>query len=115
MTQTTTEPRDERRTHRRLSLEKPCKVYDPRSRKYYAGTTCNLSTHGILLKVPRPLGVQPDDHILVGVAMDDRQAFIETRELIDMIVVRTLRTWEGGTMMAVRVSDAEAPMLRLAA
>ncbi len=107
---------DERRVHPRVAIEHPCKVYDPLSRRYFNGTTSNLSTHGIYLHVPRPLALRPGDTILVGVAVSEHQALIKAKEMVEVEIIRVLRTWDGGTALAVRVTE-EHPIehVRLAA
>lgn len=109
---------DERRRHARINIVRPAKIYDPRGCKYIGATTRDLSTHGLMLEIERPVALKPGDEILVGVAMDDRQAIIESKELTEAVVVRSLQTEDERTTIAVRLVDrhqAETAWPRMAA
>jgi len=107
----------DRRRHPRLQVERPCKIYDPQSDKYFAGNTRDLSESGLLIDVPRVLELKPGDRVHVGVAMKRRQGLLLAKEMIEAIVVRALATVDDHTALAVRF-DAESAVgqpLRLAA
>jgi hypothetical protein len=113
----------DRRRHQRIEMQRPCKIYDPRSGKYHAGQTRDLSHGGMLLEIPRLLELKPGDRVHVGVAMTRRHAILQSKEMVETIVVRTLVTADDRTHLAVTfdnpsmaVSHAdEASELRAAA
>lgn len=110
----------DRRTHPRLQIERPCKLFDPTSGKYYAGQTRDLSENGLLIDVPRLLELKPGDSVHVGVAMKRRQGLLLAKEMIEAIVVRSMATVDDHTTLAVRfdaavVSAADIQAVRLAA
>lgn len=95
----------ERRRYRRLELHKPCKVFDPRSRKYTVGTTRDVSSHGMLLDLEQPLGLHPGDPVNVGVAVDDRHVILEAKEMAEGRVVRSVHD-DGHTVLAIKFADS---------
>jgi hypothetical protein len=95
----------ERRDGPRIALSRPCKVYEPRSLKYVAGTTCDVGSGGMLLRLSRRLDVQPDDHVYVGVAQKRRHAILRSDEMIEAKVVRTLPLTSGEVALAVRFTE----------
>ena len=110
----------DRRRHPRIELQRPCKVFDPRSGKYHAGQTRDLSNGGLLLEIPRLLELKPGDRVHVGVAMTRRHALLQAKEMIEAIVVRTLATADDRTHLAVTFdrpeeANASASDLRAAA
>ena len=104
----------DRRKYRREPLERPCKIYDPRSMKYISGTTLDVSCGGLLIDVPRLLEIKPGEHLFIGVAMTRRQGFIQAKEMIDAVVLRAAATVDDHTTLAVSFDAAmeqdEAPM-----
>ncbi len=96
---------NEQRRHLRSELVHPCRIYDPRSGKYLHGTTCNLSLDGALIRIARPCTLQPGDTLHVGIALDDRQGFMQARDMFEATVVRAFGTPSGQTMVAIQ-SDA---------
>ncbi|UCD74252.1 MAG: PilZ domain-containing protein, partial [Phycisphaerales bacterium] len=73
----------DRRESPRTAVKRPCKVYDPQARKYLAGTTCDVSSGGLLLRLDRPLGLGPGDRVSVGVAQTRRQMLLRTRDMVE--------------------------------
>ena len=107
---------DDRRSEPRLPVTRPCKVYEPRTGKYVPGTTCNVSSGGLLLRLSRSLPVEPGSRLLVGVAARRRQAIIARDELLEGVVTRTMASPSGETMVAIRFPQRDATLsLRLAA
>jgi hypothetical protein len=104
----------ERRRHERLPLVRPCKLYEPRSRKYIPALTEDLSRSGVLLHVPRILELVPGDLIYVGVALKRRQAVIPGDEMLPARVIRRLQSTSGQTIIAAEF-EAGAAALPLAA
>ena len=110
----------DRRKHRREPLERPCKIYDPRSMKYIAATTRDVSSGGMLIDVPRLLEIKPGERLFIGVAMTRRQGFIQAKEMIDAVVLRAAATVDDHTTLAVSfeapaVIEQDAEVFRAAA
>lgn len=93
----------ERRQHGRISISRPAKIYDPRARKYISATTCDLSTHGLLLEISRPVTLRPGDEVFVGIAMNDRQGVLAQKELTEAVVVRAMQRADDHTTLAVKL------------
>lgn len=91
----------ERREHERIDMSCPCKVYDPRSRRYLAGLTWNLSPAGAMFEVARPLDLAPGDPLYIGIALKRRQTVLPAREMLPCRVTRALRTTTEYTAVAV--------------
>lgn len=100
----------ERRRQERLPLVRPCKIYEPRAQKYLNALTENLSIGGALLTVMKPLDLRPGDQIFVGVALKRRQAIIPGNEMLPARVIRSLRSSEGFTTIALAFETGEAVM-----
>jgi hypothetical protein len=92
----------ERRESPRIRVTRPCKLFDPRSRKYIAGSTCDVSAGGMLLRVSRPLDLDPGDRLFVAVAQKRRQALLRSSDLIQLEVVRTVPLSTNETAIGVR-------------
>lgn len=97
----------DRRRSPRLQLERPCKIFDPRSRKYIAATTRDLSTTGLLLDVPSVVEVKPGETLHVGVAMTRRQGLLQAKEMMEAVVVRSMITVDDHTALAVHFETAQ--------
>ena len=108
----------ERRDWHRISLSRPCKVFNPRTGKYIAGTTRDLSGGGLLLNLQRRPDAEPGDRLYVAVAQKRRQPLISADEMIESKVVRTLSLTSGETGLALRFAhvpqDILQPMRRAA-
>ena len=108
----------DRRTERRISLSRPCKVCCPRSLTYVSGSTCDVSAGGMLLRLPRPVNFEPGDRLFVGVAQKRRQTLLHSADMIETEVVRAMLTTGGETYLAVTLTDPTQgilPQLRRAA
>ncbi|MEE8508067.1 MAG: PilZ domain-containing protein [Myxococcota bacterium] len=97
---------DERRVHARVSLTRPCKLYDPRLRKYVAGLTWNLSSSGAFLEVDRPLALSPGDHLFLGIAMKRRQGVLASTDMLEVEILRSMQATGNRTAMAIRFVDS---------
>ena len=91
----------ERRAHDRLDLERPCKLYIPKTGKYRLGSTWNLSSGGALLQVETPVPLEPGDRVFVGVAMTRRQALFCSGDMHEAGVVRVMPTADDGIALAI--------------
>jgi hypothetical protein len=92
----------DRRRHPRVEVTQPCKICDPRSGRYIAGTTRDLSSHGLLIDLPRLIDLKPGDRLHVGVAMKRRQGLLLAKEMIEAKVVRAMPTIDDHTLLAVQ-------------
>lgn len=106
-------PITNRRNTRRVSVEKPCKIQDLKTGRYFSGRTVDLSQDGILVRLHQATNFKPGDAVKIGVAMHDRQGLIQAKELIDSTVVRMLHTEDGATTIAVQF-DAAAEQIERA-
>ncbi len=102
----------ERRRFERLNLSRPCKVYEPRSGKYYPALSEDLSVGGAMLHIGRTLEFVPGDVVYVGIALKRRQAVILNDEMQACRVIRCLHLTDGNTVIAVEF-DREAPVVQL--
>ena len=100
---------DERRIHERVSLTRPCKLYDPRLRKYLPGLTWNVSSSGAFLEVNRPLAVSPGDHLFLGIAMKRRQGILTSNDMLEVEILRSMQATGDRTALAVRFVNAREP------
>jgi hypothetical protein len=98
----------DRRHAQRVAVHRPCKLYEPRSARYIAAGTCDISQGGLLLDVPALMNVKAGDLLHVGVAVKRRQAVLLPNEMMQAIVVRIMPTVDDHTLLAVRlVAQAE--------
>ena len=95
----------DRRSHKRTNLARPCKLFDPRSGKYMAGTVWNLSDGGAFLEVSRPIGAEQGDSFYVGIAVKRRQGILHRDEMFRARVVRSQQSSDGRVTMGVQFSD----------
>jgi hypothetical protein len=103
----------ERRTHARVNLERPCKLYLPHVGRYVAGSTWNLSAGGVLLQLGLPAGVAPGDRMYVGIALKRRQAVLTAGEMIEAEVIRVDRATGDRVEVAARFIEDAAEELSL--
>jgi hypothetical protein len=94
----------ERRQQARIEFIRPCKVYDPRSRRYVAGSTWNVSSTGMLVELARPLPLAADDQLFVGVATRRRDAVLCRNEMIPARVARSVLTADDHTVVALELA-----------
>ena len=117
---TTTAVDGDRRRHDRVMVNQPCKIHDPRSGKYIAGQTPDMSNGGLLVELPRVVSLNPGDEVHVGVALKRRQALLRCNEMIKAQVTRALHTADDRTLLGLMFVQGQADVsttsaLRLAA
>ena len=95
----------DRRDTPRISLTRPCKLYEPRSCKYIAGSTCNIGPGGMLLRLDRAIALEEDDSVYVAVAQKRRQRLLRSEDMIEAKVTRTVAITSGETAVAVRFTN----------
>ena len=103
----------ERRAHPRVELRRPCKIYDPRSRKYVPAVTRNVSKSGAMIDTPRLRDVPEDTTLQVAIARDPGQSLLLTEQMVDAVVVRSSHSVGGRTTLGLRFLEAaqlEEPM-----
>ncbi|MDY7107496.1 MAG: PilZ domain-containing protein [Planctomycetota bacterium] len=94
----------DRRQSPRVALRRPCKVFNPRSGRYVSGSTCDVSTGGMLIRLERPLNVEIGDRLYLGVAQKRRQALLRSTEMIEAEVVRSLTGATGEMLLGIRLT-----------
>lgn len=99
----------DRRGADRIAIRRPCKVFEPRARKYVSGSTVNVARGGMLLRLDRPLALEPGDRLYVGVAQTRRHALVRSEELIEGTIVRSLVS-AGEVYLAVRFETVRDEM-----
>jgi hypothetical protein len=92
---------EERREDPRITIRRPCKVYDPRSRKYVAGTTCNVSAGGMLLRLDRRIALEAGDRVFLAISHRRRDGFLSRGDMVEVSVARALAITTGETVLAV--------------
>ncbi len=101
----------DRRSHERMNLARPCKVFDPKSGKYVLGTVWNLSDGGALVETTRPVVAQPGEPLFLGIALKRRQGLILGDQMLQINVVRSLRTTDGRTTIAMKFGDCSIDVM----
>lgn len=104
----------DRRDGPRVSLSRPCKVYDPKSGKYIAGTTRNVSAGGLSMVAFKSLPLEAGDRLYVGITKKRRQALLKSDEMVEIEVVRALASTAGDTAIGAKFVG-EHPMIDLPA
>jgi hypothetical protein len=104
----------DRRDAPRVSLNRPCKVFNPRTGKYIAGTTRNVSAGGVSIVLHRPVELEAGDVLHLGIARKRRQALLRSDDMVEVEVVRSLSSTAGDTAVGVRFIGGH-PMLELPA
>ncbi len=95
----------DRRAHERMNLARPCKLFDPRSRKYVPGTIWNLSDGGALIEVNRPICPDLGELLYLGIALKRRQGILLRDEMCPARVVRLKRTVDGRSTLGIQFTD----------
>ena len=101
---------NDRRRHIRSDLMRPCRLFVPDMEKYLHGMTCNISLGGLLIQISRPYPLKPGDILRVGIALDDRQGFMQARDMFEASVVRAFGTPSGQMMVALKCDKTSLPL-----
>jgi hypothetical protein len=107
----------DRRTSTRVPHEQPCKVYCPREDRFVAGTTCNLSRGGAMLRLEQCMPVVPGERLRVGMGARRHDALLKVEEMVEAQVLRAV-SYDGRTTIAVEYQAGDSLRrdgLRLAA
>ena len=92
----------ERRIHPRIDMRRPCKIYDPRSRKFLPAVTRNVSKSGAMIDTPRLLEMPEDTTIRVAIARDPGQLLMFNDDMVDAVVIRSQHSAGGRTSLGLR-------------
>jgi len=95
----------ERRRGARLAVSRPCKVFEPRSGKYRAGMTRNISAGGMLLRLDRTVHLEPGDRLFIAVARRRVHGLLRSCDMLEATVVRARADTSGESMIAVVLHD----------
>ena len=97
----------DRREHPRVCVQRPCKMFDPRTRRYLPGVTRNVSSGGLAIDVPRLTSLKPGDTLHVGVAAKRRDQLLSGAQMLRATVIRASATVDDHTDLAVRFENAQ--------
>ena len=97
----------DRREHTRTAVQRPCKMFDPRTRRYLPGVTRDVSAGGVAIDVPRLTDLKPGDVLHVGLAMKRRDQLLNGAQMLKATVIRAAATVDDHTDLAVRFDDAQ--------
>ena len=87
----------DRRRGLRIEQDRPIKVYDPLSSRYFGGKTCDVSSTGLRIELPASIPVREGKTISVHVGLNDQgQALANRRSMIPAKIVWIERSTEFG-------------------
>jgi len=98
-------PEWERRENGRVDVARPCKVYVPRMEKYIHGVTWNISDGGVLIQLSRPITLEQNQRVYVGIASKRRDGLLRSNEMIQASVLRSFKTPSNSTAVALQFSE----------
>ena len=78
----------ERRRHQRVSCDQPVQVRCGVTGRYVLGHTVDISEGGCLLRLERPIAVQPGQSLRLSIAHRSLQSFLLGDDILDCRVVR---------------------------
>jgi hypothetical protein len=85
----------ERRRGLRIRQERPVKVFEPATARYFGGLTADISSTGLRIEVPAWAAVRPGKVLSVHVGLSDRgEALVNRRSMIPARVVWVDRSGE---------------------
>jgi predicted LPLAT superfamily acyltransferase len=111
---TTPSPTSERRTHPRIEVRRPAKVYHPVSRKFHPCTAVNVSQNGAMLHLPFRLPVASGERLMLGVQTGRQGVLLRATEMMEVEVIRALSTTDGQQAIGVRFVHADDVGLNIA-
>jgi c-di-GMP-binding flagellar brake protein YcgR len=100
-------PRSERRRDARVQLTRPAKLRCELTGRFYGAQTHDLSAGGALIQMQRPAPLSLGQPIRVGVAQDQTRVILTDGDLINAVVVRSLRIGDHQTV-AVRFTQPQS-------
>lgn len=85
----------ERRRGLRITQNRPVKVYEPLSARYYGGQTCDVSSTGLRIELPASMPVGEGKVITIHVGLNEKgQALANRRAMIPAKVVWLERSFD---------------------
>ncbi|MFA9477623.1 PilZ domain-containing protein [Phycisphaerales bacterium AB-hyl4] len=82
----------ERRADRRIRTACPVKLRCDRTGvRYIAGWSRDVSAGGTLIELASSVSLKPGDRVSLGLALTPRQALIRSGQVVEAVVVRSLR------------------------
>jgi hypothetical protein len=93
----------DRRAHARVSLERPCKLYDGRTGRYVAGLTLDVSGGGVQVRTAQAVNLSRGDEVFIGIAQTRRQAILQTNEMMRGRVARCILGPDGGAALGIEL------------
>lgn len=99
-------PAPDRRRESRIPHEQPCKIFQPRQRRFVAGTTCNLSGGGAMIRLNQQLPLLPGERVRVGLGLRRTDGFLKVEEMVEAEVLRAV-SFDGCTTIALQYRGRE--------
>jgi hypothetical protein len=96
----------DRRRETRIPHEQPCKIYQPRDRRFVAGSTCNLSPGGAMVRLNQQLAMLPGETVRVGLGVRRTDSFLKLEEMVEAEVLRAV-SFDGCTTIALQYRARE--------
>ncbi len=87
----------DRRRFPRARVDRPCKLYDPRARRYYAARTIDLSRGGALIELQAPRAIPAHAEVFLALALND-EPLIPGEDLLAATVTRRGATRDPGSL-----------------
>ena len=79
---------DERRRGLRIRQNRPIKVYEPTTSRFFGGQTCDISSTGLRIELPASMPVVEGKVVSIHVGLNDRgQALVNRRGMMPAKIV----------------------------
>jgi hypothetical protein len=86
----------ERRRGLRIHQNRPLKVFEPTTGRYFGGQTCDISSTGLRIELPASMPVREGHMVTIHVGLDGKgQALANRRTMIPARVVWMERSFDG--------------------
>jgi hypothetical protein len=86
----------ERRRGLRIHQNRPLKVFEPTTGRYFGGQTCDISSTGLRIELPASMPVHEGHVVTIHVGLDGKgQALANRRAMIPARVVWMERSFDG--------------------
>ena len=92
----------ERRRGLRIHQNRPLKVFEPTTGRYFGGQTCDISSTGLRIELPASMPVREGHVVTLHVGLDGKgQALANRRAMIPARVVWMERSFDGSNRPTV--------------
>ena len=92
----------ERRRGLRIHQNRPLKVFEPTSARYFGGQTCDISSTGLRIELPASMPVREGHMVTIHVGLDGKgQALANRRTMIPARIVWLERSMDGSSRPTV--------------